>query len=174
MRRPGIIALEMAIQSSTGAALDTDYRGISVPNLQVTRPTFATPQVIADAHGASISPKPARTPTPCPSPSRIVQPHRAAADTRARIRRRQQRTRRHRAPAQQAGHPDARSLPGGRRTAAARLRPVRPPLASLAPDEYRVELAAANPTGPRDEAKEMVTFRVTELSRVILLLRIPY
>ena len=35
------------------------------------------------------------------------------------------------------------------------------PLASLAPDEYRVELSAANPTGPRDEAKEMVPFRVT-------------
>ena len=35
------------------------------------------------------------------------------------------------------------------------------PLASLAPDEYRVELAAANPTGNRDEAKELLTFRVT-------------
>ena len=43
---PGYIALEMAIQSSSGAELDTDYRGISVPNLQVTRPTFATPQVL--------------------------------------------------------------------------------------------------------------------------------
>ena len=35
------------------------------------------------------------------------------------------------------------------------------PLASLAPDEYRVELAAANATGPRDEAKEILPFRVT-------------
>jgi hypothetical protein len=35
------------------------------------------------------------------------------------------------------------------------------PLASLAPDEYRVELTAANPTGPKDEAKEMIAFRVT-------------
>jgi hypothetical protein len=35
------------------------------------------------------------------------------------------------------------------------------PLASLAPDEYRVELATANATGPRDEAKELIPFRVT-------------
>ena len=35
------------------------------------------------------------------------------------------------------------------------------PLASLAPDEYRVELAAANPTGTRDEAKELLPIRVT-------------
>jgi hypothetical protein len=35
------------------------------------------------------------------------------------------------------------------------------PLASLAPDEYRVELAAVNPEGPRDEATELLPFRVT-------------
>jgi hypothetical protein len=35
------------------------------------------------------------------------------------------------------------------------------PLASLAPDEYRVELTAANPTGNKDEAKELLPFRVT-------------
>jgi hypothetical protein len=35
------------------------------------------------------------------------------------------------------------------------------PLASLAPDEYRVELSAANETGPRDEAKELISIRVT-------------
>ena len=35
------------------------------------------------------------------------------------------------------------------------------PLASLAPDEYRVELVAANAQGPRDEARETLTFRVT-------------
>jgi hypothetical protein len=35
------------------------------------------------------------------------------------------------------------------------------PLASLAPDEYRIELTAANATGPKDEAKELIPFRVT-------------
>jgi len=34
-------------------------------------------------------------------------------------------------------------------------------LSSLAPDEYRVEVVAANPADPRDEAKEVVIFRVT-------------
>ena len=53
---PGYVALEMAIQSSSGAALDTDYRGISVPNLRVTRPTFATPQVLGRERRA-ISPR---------------------------------------------------------------------------------------------------------------------
>jgi hypothetical protein len=35
------------------------------------------------------------------------------------------------------------------------------PLASLAPDEYRVELSAANAAGPKDEAIELIAFRVT-------------
>ena len=35
------------------------------------------------------------------------------------------------------------------------------PLSSLAPDEYRVELAAANTQGPPDEAREVLVFRVT-------------
>ena len=36
------------------------------------------------------------------------------------------------------------------------------PLAPLAPGEYRVELVAANRTGPRDEAKELIVFRVLD------------
>jgi hypothetical protein len=34
------------------------------------------------------------------------------------------------------------------------------PLASLAPDEYRVELVAGNTQGSRDETREMLVFRV--------------
>ena len=34
-------------------------------------------------------------------------------------------------------------------------------LASLAPDEYRVELTASNVSGGPDEAKEVLIFRVT-------------
>src|SRR6185503_19388309 len=30
----------------SGSVLDTDYRALSVPNMQVTRPTFATPQLV--------------------------------------------------------------------------------------------------------------------------------
>ena len=47
---PGYIALEMALQSSSGAALDTDYRGISVPNLQVTQADVRDAAGAADAH----------------------------------------------------------------------------------------------------------------------------
>jgi hypothetical protein len=35
------------------------------------------------------------------------------------------------------------------------------PLASLAPDEYRLEVTAANPSGAREEAKELIVFRIT-------------
>jgi hypothetical protein len=35
------------------------------------------------------------------------------------------------------------------------------PLSSLAPENYRIELVAANRLDPRDEAKELVVFRVT-------------
>ena len=77
-------------------------------------------------------------------------------DPGARIRPRQQLSRHHGPPAEQAGHSDARSL----QVVDARLPPGTVqfdlPLASLAPDEYRVELAAANATGPRDEAKEIL------------------
>ena len=34
------------------------------------------------------------------------------------------------------------------------------PLSSLAPDEYRVELVAADDRGSRDEAREVVVFRI--------------
>jgi hypothetical protein len=35
------------------------------------------------------------------------------------------------------------------------------PLSSLAPGEYRIELVAANASGPRDEVREVVVIRVT-------------
>jgi hypothetical protein len=36
------------------------------------------------------------------------------------------------------------------------------PLASLAPDEYRLELDASNASEPREEVKEILVFRVTD------------
>ena len=47
-------------------------------------------------------------------------------------------------------------------------------LASLAPDEYRVELVAANTQGPRDESQRDGRVPRDPLSRSILLLRIPF
>jgi VWFA-related protein len=156
---PGFVALEMAIQSSSGAALDTDYRGISVPNLQVTRPTFATPQVLRTRTArdfADISQKADAIPVASRTFSRterllirvpVYGPGDSAPNVTARL------LNRRGTPMRRLGVITA-PLPAG--TIQFDL-----PLASLAPDEYRVELTAANPTGPKDEAKEMIAFRVT-------------
>lgn len=156
---PGYIALEMAIQSSTGAPLDTDYRALSVPNLQVTRPTFATPQVLRtrtargfaelSANGEAL-PVASRTFSrterllvriPVYGPGDATPAVTASLLNRRGIAMRQLQ----RVPA---------TLPAG-------VVQFDLPLSSLAPDEYRLELVAANAEGPRDEAREVLVFRVT-------------
>ena len=156
---PGYVALEMAIQSSGGTALDTDYRGISVPNLQVTKPTFATPQVLRMRTArdfAEMSQKVHAVPVASRTFSRTERllirvpaygPGNSAPIVTARL------LNRRGIPMRQLQVVEAPLPPG---TVQFELT-----LASLAPDEYRVELSAANATGPRDEAKEMIPFRVT-------------
>jgi VWFA-related protein len=156
---PGYVALEMAIQSSSGADLDTDYRGISVPNLQVTRPTFATPQVLRTRTARAfveMSQKLDAVPVASRTFSRTERllirvpaygPGSSSPVVTARL------LNRRGIPMRQLQVVDAPLPPG---TIQFDL-----PLASLAPDEYRVELSAANATGARDEAKEMIPFRVT-------------
>ena len=155
---PGYVALEMAIQSTSGAPLDTDYRNISVPNLRVTRPTFATPQVLRT-----------RTARDFADTSQKLDVVPAASRTFSRTERLLIRV-----PAYGPGNTppvvtarllNRRGIPMRQlRMVEASLPPGMVqfdlPLASLAPDEYRVELAAANATGPRDEAKEILLFRV--------------
>lgn len=155
---PGYLALEMDLHSSSGAALDTDYRNISVPNLQVTRPTFATPQVLRT-----------RTARDFAEVSQNANAVPAASRTFSRTERLLIRV--------PAYGPGGTSPVVTARLLNRRGIPMRPlntvpaslpagtiqfdlPLASLAPDEYRVELAAANPAGPKDEAKELIAFRV--------------
>ncbi len=157
--RPGYIALEMVIQSSSGAELDTDYRGISVPNLQVSRPTFATPQVLRTRTARAfveMSQKLDAVPVASRTFSRTERllirvsaygPGNSSPVVTAQL------LNRRGIPMRQLQVVDAPLPPG---TIQFDLL-----LASLAPDEYRVELAAANATGPRDEAKEMIPFRVT-------------
>jgi VWFA-related protein len=156
---PGFVAVEMAIQSSNGTPLDTDYRSISVPNLQVNKPTFATPQVLRTRTARQFADV-SQDANASPSASRAF-----SRTERLLVR----------IPAYGAGETlpvvSARLL--NRRGIAMRELPLvagslEPgvvqfdlPLASLAPDEYRVEIAAANTTGPRDEVKETVMFRVT-------------
>ena len=157
---PGYVGLEMAIQSSSGAALDTDYRGISVPNLQVTKPTFATPQVFRTRTARDFT-EVSQKVDAMPVSSRIFSrterllirvpaygPGNSSPVVTARL------LNRRGVPMRSLHVVDAPMLPPG--TIQFDL-----PLASLAPDEYRLELAAANATGPRDEAKELVPFRVT-------------
>ena len=156
---PGPIALEMAIRSTSGTPLDTDYRGMVVPNLAVTKPTFATPQVFRTRTArqfAEVSQNPNAVPTPSRTFSRAerlivrVEAY-TRTDTTATV--------------------TARLL--NRRGIAMRdvdpmVTPALPqvlqfdlPLANLAPDEYRIELVAANSSGQTDQAKETLAFRVT-------------
>lgn len=155
---PGYVALEMAIQGTSGAPLDTDYRNISVPNLRVTRPTFATPQVLrtrtardfADT-SQNLDAVPVASRTFSRTERLLIRvpaygPDNTTPVVTARL------LNRRGIPMRQLRMVEA-PLPAG--TVQFDL-----PLASLAPDEYRIELAAANATGPRDEAKEIVPFRV--------------
>lgn len=156
---PGYVALEMELQSTGGAALDTDYRNLSVPNLKVTRPTFATPQVLRTRTArdfADVSQDPNAIPVAARAFSRterllIRVPAYAAGETfpvvTARLLNRRGIAMRDLNTVQAPLPPDTVQFDL--------------PLASLAPDEYRVELSAANATGPKDEAKELIAFRVT-------------
>jgi VWFA-related protein len=157
---PGSVAIEMAIQSSSGAALDTDYRTVSVPNLQVTKPTFATPQVFRTRNArqfVEVSQDPEAVPSASRSFSRTERllvriPAYGAGDTQLVVTARLLNRR----------GASMRVLPSVAAPLAPHLVQFDLPLASLAPDEYRVELSATNPTGPRDEVKEILTFRVTD------------
>jgi VWFA-related protein len=155
---PGYMALEMAIQSSSGAELDTDYRAISVPNLKVVRPTFATPQLLRTRTArdfAEMSQKIDIVPVASRTFSRTERllirvpaygPGTTPPVVTARLLNRKG------IPMRQLQVVDAPLPPG---TLQFDL-----PLASLAPDEYGIELSASNATGPRDEAKELIAIRV--------------
>jgi VWFA-related protein len=156
---PGFIALEMALQSSSGTPLDTDYRGITVPNLRVSRPTFATPQVLRTRTARNFA-ETSQNAEAIPVASRTFSrterllirvpaygPNNIAPVVTARLLNRRS------IPMRQLEVVDAPLAPG--------IVQFDLPLASLAPDEYRVELTAANPTGNKDEAKELLPFRVT-------------
>jgi VWFA-related protein len=156
---PGYIAIEMAIQSTNGTALDTDYRSVSVPNLRVTRPTLATPQVLRTRTAREFT-ETSQNLDAVPVASRAF-----SRTERLLIR----------VPAYGPGATipvvtarllNRRGMPMRELQAVAAPLPTGTvqfdlPLASLAPDEYRVEFAAVNATGPKDEAREIVAFRVT-------------
>ena len=156
---PGYAALEMAIQSSTGAALDTDYRGLSIPNLQVTRPTFATAQLLRSRTArrfaelsADADARPVASRTFSRTERLLVRiPVYGPGDTTPAVT--ATLLNRRGSPMRQLQQVPA-ELPQG-------VVQFDLPLSSLAPDEYRVELTAVNTQGPRDEAREVLVIRVT-------------
>jgi hypothetical protein len=132
----------------------------SVPNLQVSRPTFATPQILRTRSArqfAEVSRDANAAPTSSRSFSRTerllvrVSAYGAAGMqpvVSARLLNRRGTTMRELEPVAEPLAPgiDQFDLP----------------LASLAPDEYRLELGAVSPTGPRNEVKEILIFRVID------------
>jgi hypothetical protein len=156
---PGLIALEMVLQSSTGGQLDTDYRGLSVPSFQAAKAMLGTPQVLRTrtartfvelSENASAPPVASRT---FSRTERLIirVPAYVASDefpaVTARLLNSKGMAMRD-LPLIESGLPEG-------------LVQFDLPLSSLAPENYRVELVAANPRDPRDEAKELVVFRVT-------------
>jgi VWFA-related protein len=152
---PGSITLEMGLEGMGGTVIDTDVRGMRVPDLLVTKPTFATAQLIRTSTArafAEVSVDPNAVPSPAREFSRTerlllripvyglggVTPA-VTAQLLNRI-----------------GSPMRRlmqlEVPSPAGTVQFDL-----PLASLAPDEYRVELVARTGT---QEAREVVLFRV--------------
>jgi VWFA-related protein len=157
---PGPIAIEMAIHSASGAPLDTDYRGVTVPNLVVSKPTIATPQVLRTRTARQFSDA-SRNPNAMPAASRTF-----SRTERLIIR----------VPAYGAGgsqpHLAAHLMNrrGSVMGALPRIEDALPDgpvqfdlrLAALAPGEYRVEFTASNTSGTPDEVREMLVFRVTD------------
>lgn len=156
---PGAIAVEMTIESSSGTRLDTDYRTVTVPDLRVTRPTFATPQVLRTRTArqfADVSQNPEAAPSASRTFSRTERllvrvPAYTAGNTAPVV---TARLLNRRGIAMRDLAAVAASLPEG-------VVQFDLPLAWLAPEEYRIELTAANPTDPRDEVKEILVIRVT-------------
>jgi len=152
---PGSIAVEMSLEAVGGADIDIDYRAIRVPDLRVTKPTFATVQLMRTRTArafAEVSVDPKAVPSAAREFSRterlllripVYGPGGATPEVSARLLNRAGATMR-------ALTQVPSSLPG----AAVQFDL---PLSSLAPDEYRVELIAK--TG-NQEAREVVLFRV--------------
>lgn len=152
---PGLITLEMRLEGVGGVSIDTDVRGMRVPDLRVTKPTFATAQLMRTRTARAFAEASADA-NAVPSAARefsrterlllripVYGPGGAPVDVSAELLNR-------------LGVPMRRllqvegPLPAG-------IVQFDLPLSSLAPDEYRVQLIARTGT---QEAREVVLFRV--------------
>jgi len=153
---PGNVQLEMKILGIDGKTLDTDYRGILVPNLRVTRLTFASVQVMRTRNAREFNQASAdRAASPAPSQefSRaerlllrvpVYTATGAIATVTASL-------------LNPIGTP-MRALSLVPADLPAEIVQFDLPLASLAPDNYRVEFTA---TSGNEEVKALLLFRVT-------------
>jgi hypothetical protein len=152
---PGLIALEMRLEGVGGVSIDTDVRGMRVPDLRVTKPTFATAQLMRTRTARAFAEASADA-NAVPSAARefsrterlllripVYGPGGAAVDVSAEL------LNRLGAPMRRLLQVEG-SLPAG-------IVQFDLPLSSLAPDEYRVQLTARTGT---QEAREVVLFRV--------------
>ena len=153
---PGIVHLEMTILGLDGKTLDSDYRGVPVPNLRVSRLTFASMQVVRTRNAREFT-EAARNPTANPAPSRefsraerllLRVPVYSATDAAATVTA---------TLLNRLGTP-MRSLAPVSSDLPAEIAQFDLPLSSLAPDDYRVELKAS---AGSEEAKALLLFRVT-------------
>ncbi len=153
---PGSVHLEMTIRGIDGKTLDSDYRGIQVPNLRVARLTFASLQVMRTRSArefAEASANPAAAPAPSREFSRaerlllrvpVYAPGGIAPTVSATLLNR-------------LGTP-MRVLSVVRSDLPDEIVQFDLPLSWLAPDDYRVELVA---TAGADQIKALLLFRVT-------------
>jgi hypothetical protein len=154
---PGHIQLEMTIRGLDGKTLDSDYRGMDVPNFRVSRPTIATPQIMRTRTArefAAASGSLDATPVASREFSRTERlllrvPVYSADDSTPTVTA---------SLLNPIGTP-MRSLSQVLASLPPGLVQFDLPLASLPPDEYRVEVVATSPAG--QQARTVVLFRVT-------------
>ena len=154
---PGHIQLETTIRGLDGKTLDSDYRGMDVPNLRTARPTIATPAIVRTRSARAFAAA-SRSADAAPAAARefsrterlllrvpIYGPDDTMPTVTATL-------------LNPVGTP-MRSLSEVPAPLPAGLVQFDLPLASLAPNEYRVEVVATTASG--QEAKTVVVFRVT-------------
>jgi hypothetical protein len=153
---PGMVRLEMTIRAIDGKTLDTDYRGIQVPNLRVPRLTFASLEVMRTRSArefAEVSADPSAVPAASRDFSRaerlllrvpVYAPGGATPTVTATL----------------LNSIGARMRPLNRVTSGLSPEIVQfdLPLSWLAPDDYRVELTA---NAGAEQAKTVLLFRVS-------------
>jgi hypothetical protein len=155
---PGRIAVQMDLQGMNGSAIDTDYRIVLIPNLHVTKPTFGTPQFFRTRNAREFTQLSGDLDASPTSSRRFSRTERLLVRVPV-----------YGATATPTVTATLLNVGGDAMRDLERVVAALPdgtiqfdlPLASLAPADYGLRLTAANPDGPADETREVITFRVT-------------